>query len=97
MDNNIATSTGYSLLLTYSSALANAKNEFTYWRSQPEDDITKKEIEKWVSEIEKYEKLIEEFLNQTPIGKEDWFTEFSKWISKAFDIFWYIFKRIENV
>ena len=82
--------------MTYSTALASAKNELAYWQSQSIDDVTKNEIEKWAAEIEKYEKLIEEFLKKTPVGQEDWFIEFTGWISKAFDIFWYVFKSIKN-
>lgn len=102
--NSINTSTyssGANLLMNYSAALANAKQELAYWSARTDpamtiDDITKKEIEKWASEIQKYEKLIEEFLQKTPIGHEDWFREFTGWIAKAFDIFWYIFKKIKN-
>lgn len=95
MDNTITTSS-YSLLMTYSTALANAKQELAYWQGKEQDDISKNEIAKWASEIQKYEKLIEEFLQKTPVGNEDWFNQFSEWISKAFDVFWYIFKRIKN-
>ena len=84
---NTNTQTSNSLLLTYSTGLAAAKQELAYWKSLEQDDITLKEIEKWAKEIEKYEKLIEEFLKKTPVAQEDWFTQFTEWISKVFDVF----------
>ena len=93
---NTNTQAGYSLLMTYSSALAYAQQELVYWESKERDDVTNKEIEKWVMEIQKYEKFIEEFLKKTPIGQDDWFVQFTEWISKAFDVFWYIFKKINE-
>jgi hypothetical protein len=102
MDNTL-TAASSSLLITYTTALAGAKQELAYWQAQSEaegpdcgNDISKNEIEKWASEIQKYEKLIEEFLKKTPVGQEDWFTNFTGWILKAFDIFWYIFKKINT-
>jgi len=83
-------------MMNYSSALAYARQEQEYWKSLEQDDITLKEIEKWAKEIEKYEKLIEEFLDKTPVAQEDWFTQFTEWIAKAFDVFWYIFKKIDH-
>ncbi|MFI5145269.1 MAG: hypothetical protein ACHQJ4_06690 [Ignavibacteria bacterium] len=93
---NTLTQTSNNLLLTHSSGLAAAKQELAYWKSLEQDDITLQEIEKWAKEIEKYEKLIEEFLQKTPVAQEDWFTQFSDWIGKAFDVFWYIFKKIDH-
>ena len=93
---NTLTQTSNNLLLTYSSGLTAAKQELAYWKSLEQDDITLKEIEKWAEEIEKYEKLIEEFLDKTPVAQEDWFTQFTEWIAKAFDVFWYIFKKIDH-
>ena len=93
---NTLTQTSNNLLITYSSALAGAKQELAYWKSLEQDDITLKEIEKWAKEIEKYEKLIEEFLKKTPVAQEDWFAQFTEWIAKAFDVFWYIFKKINT-